>query len=356
MFLTQQDPKIRALTQAHVLHQTFQSHTDGLIDLHKDSDARNAIQEVSRMDADTGGMLRSLLTYYSPKAIFAEYRQIPYADPNGFVSRLNDGALVGVAEIVKTVKGRIGKWASTGEVSRISGRIDVNQSEIIYGSEYKTAWIGYSSQEIDRAFFASQSSAKFGMMIDIVADKMQAAKEAYQEFLNDVMAFGIPARSIFGIHTHPNIARIRAPYRPGALRTAEENLALFNLATNIMNSMSGNRYDPDVVIGPRSIMNDLNLQRVGASSDLSTMKYLNLNTSLKGYIATAEAETASRAGGAILHFMRRDEDTEGVVTKAMTQLSMPQWRNGEYQVSWDAAVSGVHVNRPFKHVILELPN
>ena len=355
MFLNQQDPKIRALTQAHVLHQTFQSHADGLIDLHKDSDARSAIQEVTRMDADTGGMLRSLLTYYNPKAILAEYRQIPYADPAGFVNRSNDGALVGVAEIVKTVKGRIGKWASTGETTRISGRIDINQSEIVYGSEYKMAWIGYTSQELDRAYFASQSSAKFGLMIDIVADKMSAAQSAYQEFINDVMATGMPSRAIFGIHTHPNIVRIRAPYRPGALRTPEENLALFNLAISVMNNASGNRYDPDIVIGPRAILNELSIQRVGASSDLSVLKYLNANSSIKGYVATSEVETASRSGGAILHFMRRDEDTEGIVTKAMTQLSMPQYRNGEYQVYWDAAVSGVHVNRPFKHVILELP-
>jgi hypothetical protein len=355
MFLNQQDPKIRALTQAHILHQTFQSHTDGLIDLRKDSDARTAIQEVTRMDADTGGMLRSLLTYYSPKVIFAEYRQIPYADPAGFVSRSNDGSLVGVAEIVKTIKGRIGKWASTGETTRINGRIDINQSEIIYGSEYKMAWIGYTSQELDRAYFASQSSAKFGMMIDIVADKMTAAAASYQEFLNDVMASGLPSRAIFGLHTHPNVVRIRAPYRPGALRTPEENLALFNLAISVMNSISANRYAPDLVIGPRAILNELSIQRVGASSDLSTLKYLNLNSSIKGYIPTSEAETASRSGGAILHFLLRDEDTEGLVTKAMTQLSMPQYRNGEYQVYWDAAVSGVHLDRPVKHVILELP-
>lgn len=351
----QQDPRIHALHQAHVLHSVFQKHNDGLVDLTDDRQASDQVAQVQRMDADTGNMLRTLLTYYSPKAIMTEYRQTPYADPMGFVQRSNDGALVGVSEIVKTVKGRTGKWASTGETTRNSGRVDINQSEIVYGSEYKTAHIRYTSQEIDRAYFASQNTAKFGMMIDIVNDKMQACREAYQEFLNDVMAFGIPSKGIFGIHTHPNVVRVRSPYRPGALRTAEENMALFTLAIAIMNTMSANRHDPDIVIGPRSIMNELTIQRVGASSDLSTLKYLQQNSSVKGYVPTAEAESASRTGGAILHFMRRDEDTEGVVTKAMTQLSVPQYLNGEWVVAWDAAVSGVHVNRPFKHVILELP-
>lgn len=357
MFLVDQDPKVRALNQAHILHSTFQRHADGLIDLTDKSQAHSAVEQVSRMDADTGGMLRSLLTYYSPTPIMTEYREIPYADPNGFVTRRNDGALVGAREITKTIKGRIGKWASTGETTRHSGRIDINQSEITYGSMYKTAWIGYTSQEIDQAYFASQNTAKFGLMIDIVADKMAAAGEAYQEFLNDVMAFGVPSRNIFGVHTHPNVVRIRAPYRPGAQRTVTENKALFTLAIDIMNKMSGNRHSPDIVLGPKSIENELTMQTHGTSSDLSTLGFIKKESSVKGYVSTAEADTASRTGGAILHFMKRTAaDTEGVVIKKMTQLSMPQYVDGEYKVSWDAAVSGVHTNKPFQHVILELPN
>jgi hypothetical protein len=136
-----------------------------------------------------------------------------------------------------------------------------------------------------------------------------------------------------------------------------ENKALFTLAIAIMNQMSGNRHSPDIVLGPKSIENELTMQTHGTSSDLSTLEFIKRNSSVKGYVSTAETETASRTGGAIMHFMRRTAtDTEGVVTKNMTQLSMPQFVDGEYKVSWDAAVSGVHTNKPFQHVILELPN
>lgn len=353
--MLEQELKVQSLVRAQALYDVYKQHSDGVINLHNDSDARQAVQMVSRNDADMGGMLRSMLTYYSPKVIRTEYKQNPYADPNGFINRINDGAMVGVSEIVKTVIGRAGKWASTGETTRNAGRIDVGMSEITYGSRYKTASIGYSSQELDRVYFASKNTAQFGIMVDVVAEKMNAAAAAYQEFLNEVFSIGMPSQDVFGLHTHPNIVRIKAPYRPGALRTAEENLALFTLAISVMNSISGNRYDPDIVIGPKSISNELTIQRVGASSDLSVLKYLAANSSIKGYVSTAEAETASRSGGAILHFLRRDDDTQGIVTKAMTQLSVPTWNNGEWKIHWDASVSGVHCDRPYKHVILELP-
>lgn len=352
--MLEQDLKIQSLIRAHSLYDVYKQHSDGLIDLHNDSDARQAVQLVSRNDADMGGMLRSMLTYYSPKVIRTEYKQTPYADPNGFVNRTNDGAMVGVSEIVRTVIGRSGKWASTGETSRNAGRIDVGMSEITYGSKYKTASIGYTSQELDRVYFASKNTAQFGVMVDVVAEKMNAVAQEYLNFLNEVFAFGMPNLDVFGLHTHPNIVRIKAPYRPGALRTPDENLALFTLAISVMNSISGNRYDPDIVIGPKSIANELSIQRQ-MGSDTSTLKYLTQNSSIKGYVATAETETASRSGGAILHFMRRDEDTQGIVTKSMTQLSTPTWHDGEWKISWDASVSGIHIDRPYKHVILELP-
>lgn len=353
--MLEQELKVQSLIQAQKLHDVFKQHSDGLINLHNDSDAHAAVQMLSHNDSGLGGMLRTMLTYYSPKVIRTEYRDTPYANPLGFVSRTNDGTMVGVSEIVKTVIGRSGKWASTGEVSRNAGRIDVGMSDITYGSRYKTAAIGYSSQELDRVYFASQNTAQFGVMVDVVSEKMNAAAAAYQEFLNEVFSIGMPSQDVFGLHTHPNIVRIKAPYRPGALRTAEENLALFTLGISVMNSISANRYDPDIVIGPKAISNELTIQRVGASSDLSVLKYLAANSSIKGYVATAEADTASRTGGAILHFMRRDEDTQGIVTKTMTQLSTPTWNDGEWKINWDASVSGVHCDRPYKHVILELP-
>jgi Uncharacterized protein conserved in bacteria (DUF2184) len=346
--------KSTPLQQAHILYDVYKRHNDGLLDLRVHSDAKTEIEKLQHFDADVAGMLRQMLTYYNPKPIVQEFQQYKYADPQLIVPRSNDGAMVGVSEIVKQVQTDIGEWASVGSVSRNVGRVDIGTHEIVYGSKYKAASIAYTSQELDRVTYA-KSNNSLGLMVDIVATKMGAVQRAYQRFINDAMAFGMPGYVVYGIHTHPNVTRIKAPYRPGALRTPEENIAIFSLAIEIMNIISANLYSPDVCIGPLSIMNELSMQRVGSSSDLSTLEYLKRNSATKAYIPTKEAETASRTKGSILHFMLRDTDTMGLVTKSMTQLAMPQFRNGEWEVVWDSSVSGVHMDRPYKHLILELP-
>lgn len=346
----------RILRQAHALYGVIKKHEDGLVDLTNESQARNEIALLSRQDADTGGMLRQLLTYYDPRPIVTEYQEYQYADPQGFVPRKADGMMVGVSEIVKTTITQTGRWASTGETSRNAGRVDVGRSEIIYASKYKTASIGYSSEELDRLQFAQMTSGRLGIFVDTVREKVQAATEKYQEFLNETMAFGIPGMDIYGLHTHPNIVRINnVPYRPGATRTPEENIALFTYAINVMNTLTKNRHSPDIVIGDRNARNELSMQFVGSNASISTLDYILRNSSIKAFISTPEAEIASRERGPILHFMRRDMDTEGMVTKAMTQIGPPNYHNGEWIITWDASVSGVHVTHPYKHVILELP-
>ena len=349
--------KSKALQQGHDLYNIYLRHSDGLIDLTKHADAKNEIDRLQRFDSEAAGMLRQALTYYSPKPIVTEYQQYQYADPGKIVPRSGDGAMVGVLEIVKSVYTDIGEWSPVGAISRNVGRVDVGMHEIVYGSKYEAASIAYTSQELDRIAYAKANASTIGAMIDTVQAKMSAVSRAYLRLVNDIMAFGMPGDVVYGLHTHPNVTRIKCPYRPGALRTAEENIAIFTLAISIMNKISGNLYSPDIVIGPMTIMNELTMQRVGASSDLSTLEYIKKNSSVKAYVATKEAESASKSKGAILHFMFRDTDTQGLITKQMTQLAAPQFNtNGEWQVLWDASFSGVHLDRPYKHLILELPN
>ncbi len=348
------DERGKALQQAHILHNLYQSHADGKINLRSDSEARNAIAKFTRFDADLGGMLRQMLTHYVPTPILTETQEYHYADPLKIVTRMNDGALVGVNEITKMVQTDIGEWVSTGEVSRNLGRVDVGMHDIVYASKYKTASIGYTSQELDRISFGRQNN-NIGMLVDTVSLKMGAVRRKYQKFLNETFAFGISGQPIYGLHTHPNVTRIKAPYRPGATHTAEENIALFTYAISVMRSLSMNLHAPDIVICPQSVEDELSMQFVGQNAQISTLAYIKANSTVKAFISTPEAEIASRSRGPILHFMYRDTDTQGIVTKAMTQLAMPTYSNGEWVINWDASVSGVHLDRPYKHLILELP-
>ena len=342
--------------EAHAIHNVFELHSDGRIDLNNAATQKQQFDQMAaRFDSDSAGLLRNALTYYQPKMIVADYAETLYADPGGFVPRTADGTMVGVKEIVKTFVHQVGKWESTGEKNRTGGRIDVGMANITYGSKYKTASIEYSSEELDRISFA-QMNGNAGVMIDLVQMKMAAVRDAYNRFINEVMAFGMPDSDVFGLHTHPNVLRIQAPYRPGSLRTRVQNISLFTLAINEMQRISANLFRPDIVIGPSSILTELQTQDTGTAGESSTLKFINDNTSIKAYIPTPEASIGARNGKEILHFMRRDQDTTGLITKTMTQLAVPTFRNGVWEIVWDASVSGVHVDRQFKHVIMELPD
>lgn len=350
------DPRQAALMQAHAIHNVFQLHSDGAIDLNNAMVQKQQFDQMAaRFDSDSAALLRNALIYYVPKVITADYAETLYADPTGFVPRLSDGTMVGVSEIVKTFVHQVGKWESTGEKTRTGGRIDVGVANIVYGTHYKTASIEYSSQELDRISFAQQNGNS-AMMVDLVQLKMGAVRDAYNRFINEAMAFGMPDRDVFGLHTHPNILRIQAPYRPGSLRTRVQNIALFTLAINEMQRVSGNLFRPDIVIGPSNILTELQTQDTGTAGESSTLKFINDNTSIKAYIPTPEASGGARNGKEILHFMRRDTDTTGVVPKVMTQLAQPVFDRGCWSIHWDASVGGVHVDRQYKHLIMELPD
>jgi hypothetical protein len=345
----------QSLMYAHHLEGIYRMHRDGKIDLRKDSDAREAVQQLTqRVDSDAGNMLRQALTFYDPTPIITEHQEYHYANSKGIVPRMRDGAMPGAKEIVRQLKTRNGKWANTGEVSRNLGRIDVGYGEVVYGVKYKTASIEYTSQELDSISFA-RSNNQFGLMIDTVADKRAAVDEAYQEAINEVMAFGIPGMSIYGLHNQPLITRVKAPFRPGATHTAQENIALFTFAIGLVYAITGSRHSINTVILDKDVDTELSMQVVGVNADKTTKQFIVENSSIKSFVTTPEAAVASRDRKPVMHFYLRDTDTEGIIPKAMTQIAMPTYTNGVWSINWDAAFSGVHSKRPYKHLILELP-
>lgn len=348
------DERGKALQYATHLESVYQLHHDGKIDLRKDSDARDAVQRLTHMDSDLGGMLSMALRSYDPRPVKTEFPEFNYADPSGIVPRLSDGKYVGKREIVKQVKTRKGKWANTGEVSRGLGRVDVGHSEIVYGVKYKTASIAYTSQELDQIYGAQQNNY-IGLAIDTVRDKKEAVVEAYREVINEVMAFGIPGMDIFGFHNHPNVTRIKFPYRPGATQTPEQNIAAFTYAMGTGLDLSGGLHKFSTVVLDQNADNEMSMQFVGLNADKSVKQYIMENSSIKEFKTTPEAEFASRDRKPVMHFYLRDFDTEGIIAKVMTQIAMPTYENGEWRIHWDAAFSGVHLIRPYKHLILELP-
>ena len=301
--------------------------------------------------ADDGlGILKEQLTYYDPRVMEEEYQDYDYADPAGLVPH-NPTEMPGLEIIKKRFMTRIGQWQLMGDRTTTLDSIDVTQRDVTYGSKAFGAKIEYTPQELRKITFA-QANGNFAPVADLISQKMSAVRETYKKLINDVNSLGFPSLGVYGLHTHPNIPRSVSPYALGSARTADENIAVLTMMVNtiLANSRQVRAAAPDTLILPIGLAQELNLQTRSTSSDISTLQFfLKNNKYIKGIESTPECDT-------FIHAYKRDASRlEAMIPMKMRQ-TMPitaDASSGVYTTRFACEVSGVHVSRPYDHLILE---
>ena len=315
-------------------------------------DSENTMPVVSgaRLDAVSAGHLQEYLTHYSPELIREEYPEYKYAA--GLVP-LDSREYVGVQQIKKTRITRIGKWSRSSDGNVSKAAIDIGMDEVDYGSASFDAHITFTVDELDAIDFARRHRS-MGVIVDTVSEKVRAAQESYQELINRIMAFGSTRQGVYGLHTHPGVTKVKAPYKMGINQTADNNIAIFAAMLRIASRISGQRSRPDVGLIPDQLAIDLSQQEKNTSAGISTLKYFleSAQGVRMSMDSTPEMDTAGPGSTTAIHFYRLDPTRlQGCVPKRMRQVTDPVYTNGAWRTDFHCAISGAHLVRPYDHVM-----
>ncbi|MGD1852700.1 MAG: major capsid family protein [Leptolyngbyaceae cyanobacterium] len=317
-------------------------------------DSSNILPIVSnaRLDAHSAGQLQEHLTLYSPEIIYEEYPEYKYAA--GLVP-IDAREYVGVERIKNTRITRVGKWGRASDASISKNPIDIGMDDVEYGNAYFDAFITFTTEELDRISFARQYQS-MGAIVDTVAAKVRAVQEAYQELINRIMAFGSPRQGVYGLHTHPGVTKVRAPYKMGlTASTPDQNIAILTEMIKIISRLSGQRSYINAMLTPKSLAIELGQQQRNTASDTSTLtSFLKSPDGLNiGVEATPEMDTAGPGKTTAIHAYRLDVSRlKGCIPKRMRQVTDPVYTNGVWRTDFDCSISGVHIVRPYDHVMI----
>nr|WP_250564787.1 major capsid family protein [Adonisia turfae] len=194
-----------------------------------------------------------------------------------------------------------------------------------------------------------------GAIVDTTREKVRAVQESYQELINRIMAFGSVRQGVYGLHTHPGITKVKAPYKMGLQQSADNNIAIFAAMLRIASRISGQRSKPDAGLIPDQLAIDLGQQEKNTTAGISTLKYfLESPQGLRMNLdSTPEMDTAGPGGTTAIHFYRlAPTRLQGVVPKQMRQVTDPVYVNGVWRTDFHCSISGAHVARPYDHVMM----
>lgn len=304
-----------------------------------------------RLDASSSGYLREALTSYDPRLLRDEYPERKYA--NGIVP-ISSKEMVGVRNIHRTRVTRVGNWRMSGEGNSTAPPIDIGLGDVEYGNYYFDAHIKFTTKELDEMAF-QRRAGQVRPIVDTVREKMRAVNESYQDLLNRCFSTGYADKNIYGLHSHPGIAKVKSPYKIGlTVSTPDAAIAVLTLGRKVARANSGQATYIDTMVMPDGLMTELNQQTRNTAASVSTLQsFFNNDPDIRQIATTPEADYAGPGGTSLLHFYRKDANrVEACIPKRMRQKAAPYLQNGHYRVDFDCSISGVHVVRPYDHVIV----
>lgn len=297
------------------------------------------------------GQIEQALNYISPKLITTDYGPNKFAIPDGIIPWQETTDMIGVNTITRYRITHVGAWQLTSEGRTNRPKADYYLTPVQYKSHYFDDSFSYSSQDLDAQAFASQNYPR--MVFDTALLKRQSLELGYIQMINRCFSVGIPEIGIFGLLNHPDCHRIEAPYPISRSATPDQNNFLLNLGAQTIETATNYEYTPNTLLIPKSRERILKNQLFGTSGDVSVLKfYLRENEKMSIEVAP-ELETAGPGGTPMAVFYERSPEVlEGIVPKPMTQVGGPVQKGTQWEVNFDAAVSGVHISKPNRVLIM----
>lgn len=308
-----------------------------------------------RTDADTLGLIQYAYQLVENQIDRTEFERYRYADPQGFVP-LNPQTAPGVDSTLRYRLTTVGQWRMAADYATNTDPVDFYLTPIVYGAEYFKAHTRWSNRELDRMEFARRNNMA-GISIDIAKEKQLAIEETYMQLLNKVNSVGIPQKNIYGLHSHPDVPVLIAPYKLGLARTPDENLAVLSLFSTTIRRNTKQIEAPNTALFPDRVIRELSIQKVSTSGDKSTLAYwLENEPYIKDVDTAPELDTAGPGGVELAQaYDRSPNKLDYMVPKPMQMDGPLQFHAGHWRQDYDSELSGVHFRRPYSSVKMVFP-
>lgn len=254
---------------------------------------------------------------------------------------------VGAKSFNRRVKQHFGrsKWLSPNATD--ASRVDAGVIEDVYNVDYHGVIYGYNQQELLAAEYANEP---------LEADRAFSAREAIQQFNNDIAIFGSAEKRITGLFSIPYIPRLQfnvSLFRPGA--NPSQTLAAMYAAENYIRVATLQSVRPNI------FLMDLESYNFIASTEVSTLNY---RTILEVFLANSQYIKDVRGMWELDDVGTNGEPCLAALTQEPSRVEhnlpiphmelAPQFFGYGVDVPCMSATAGVISTKPLSHCIIEL--
>lgn len=291
------------------------------------------------------GFVTSQTSYIETQVIETVYPDIQYPQLIPVDTSANEWAK-SVTYYSSDKVGRAGWFHSYAKDIHVA---DVDRTKNEVGIEMADIGYRWTLEEVGQAMMIP------GM--NLTADRANAARRAYEEFVDDVALRGKAEKSFYGILNYPGITAVLAGIEGGHtvwnLKTADAILA------DVNNALSGMYVDTlqveiaDTLLLPVGAMTIIATKRIPDTS-MTVMQFLltnNVYTMTTGRPLTIRAvrglETAGQGGSGRMVAYRRDPQVLKMHIP-MTHRFLPIWQTGPlvFDVPGIFRLAGLEIRRP----------
>jgi hypothetical protein len=291
------------------------------------------------------GFVTSQTSYIESQVIETVYPDIQYPQLIPVDTSANEWAK-SVTYYSSDKVGRAGWFHSYAKDIHVA---DVDRTKNEVGIEMADIGYRWSLEEVGQAMMIP------GM--NLTTDRANAARRAYEEFVDDVALRGKAEKNFYGILNYPGITAVLAGIETGHtvwnLKTADAILADVNNALSGMYTDTLQVEIADTILLPVGAMTIIATKRIPDTS-MTVMQFLltnNVYTMTTGRPLTIRAvrglETAGQGGSGRMVAYRRDPQVLKMHIP-MTHRFLPVWQTGPlvFDVPGIFRLAGLEIRRP----------
>lgn len=205
------------------------------------------------------------------------------------------------------------------------------------------AQVTYSIQDVRAASMA-------GVPLD--AMQMMAARDAYEQRLDQVALTGDTAANIYGLLNHPNVPQAAVPNGAGgtpewSTKTPDEILADLNAMTSETIDETNGVEMPDTIVLPHAQYGLISTTARSSTSDTTILEYfLRNSTTVRRVIPWYKLKGAGAGGTDLMFSYRKDPVALQLVIPQEFEQLPPQPKNMAFVTLLHARLGGLRIRYP----------
>jgi hypothetical protein len=307
----------------------------------------DAMQQVSdsvrgmdlfRGDSESGLVAASLVRHTLSEMYVHEYPEKKWI--NGQLVHIRTEVPEGSDSFQFLERSRSGKSAIVGPNPTDVPQADISGGLTIRPIRSPKVFIEYTTQDIRRIRLQ-------GMGMDIAQDKAIAAREANDDYLDELIRIGSAQHGMYGMTNHPGIQIDNAATGTWQGATAAQIIQDHRAAINPMISSSGGVVMPDTIVYDTASYTRVSTLDKDTQTSATVLEFLKKAfPSIKKWEWDPGLDTASNSGGpATLIYRRRKQSQFAVMPMPMKPLPPQPWGYG-FRIYFETEFGGVAMPKP----------